>query len=343
LPALKAIDTPDDRILVSAALAALAANKFDLGERLIGEIEDQQSIEARSLSGLVGPLRQYRRAAEVRRQQQVDQAEKQRRALESRDLRRKVAELQRQNDTLSAALSQSEAAIKRLLELVGVTSSLETPLDWEAHLRDISARAHRDAVQQERQQAEGRLRAMLGDSGWDRLSESVRTSLREGERLFLSPDEDGHDYGTALMGFARGLESAFKEAIFAPARTAWQREPGATARLQDEGHDPSLGPFVRYLLQGGHLTLGSMAAALERMGDIRRQGIAITLLRRVIGIHPSDERALSDWKRTADRLASAADARNRPAHAATVSWEEVQEFRDLVLGTDGLLRALGGF
>jgi hypothetical protein len=26
-----------------------------------------------------------------------------------------------------------------------------------------------------------------------------------------------------------------------------------------------------------------------------------------------------------------------------VSWEEVQEFRDLVLGTDGLLRALGEF
>ena len=330
-------------ILVSAALAALAANKFDLAERLIGEIDDQQSIEARSLSGLVGPLRQYRRAAEVRRQQQVDQAEKQRRALESRDLRRRVGELQRQNETLSAALAQSEAAIKRLLELVGVTSSLETPLDWEAHLQNISARAHRDAVQQERRQAEDRLRVMLGDTSWDNLSESVRTSLREGERLFLSRDEVGHDYGSALMGYARGLESAFKEAIFAPARTAWQREPGATARLQDEGHDPSLGPFVRYLLQGGHLTLGSMAAALERMGDVRRQGIAITLLRRVIGIHPSDERALYDWKRTADRLGAAADARNRPAHAATVSWDEVQEFRDLVLGTDGLLRALGEF
>jgi tetratricopeptide (TPR) repeat protein len=343
LPALKAIDTPEDGILVSAALAALAANKFDLAERLIGEIDDQQSIEARSLSGLVGPLRQYRRAAEVRRQQQVDQAEKQRRALESRDLRRRVGELQRQNETLSAALTQSEAAIKRLLELVGVTSSLETPLDWEAHLQNISARAHRDAVQQERRQAEDRLRVMLGDSSWDHLSESVRTSLREGERLFLSRDEVGHDYGSALMGYARGLESAFKEAIFAPARTAWQREPGATARLQDEGHDPSLGPFVRYLLQGGHLTLGSMAAALERMGDVRRQGIAITLLRRVIGIHPSDERALYDWTRTADRLGLAADARNRPAHAATVSWDEVQEFRDLVLGTDGLLRALGEF
>ncbi|HEX6508742.1 MAG TPA: SEC-C metal-binding domain-containing protein [Chloroflexota bacterium] len=341
LPTLKAIETPDDGVLVNAALAALAAGKLDLAERLTGEIDDQQSLEARSLSALLGPLRQYRRAAEVRRQQQVDQAEKQRRALESRELRRQVSDLQRQNETLSDALNQSETAIKRLLELVGVSSSSDTPLDWEAHFQAIAARAHRDAVQQERKQAEERLRAMLGGPGWERLSESVRTSLREGERLFLSPDEDGHDYGTALMGYARGLESAFKEAIFAPARAIWQREPGAVARLQDESHDPSLGPFVRYLLQGGHLTLGSMAAALERMSDVRRQGIAISLLRCIIRIHPADERALADWKRTAERLGIAADARNRPAHAATVSWEEVREFRELSLGTDGLLRALG--
>jgi hypothetical protein len=39
----------------------------------------------------------------------------------------------------------------------------------------------------------------------------------------------------------------------------------------------------------------------------------------------------------AERLAFAADARNRPAHAAAVSREAVHEFRDLVLGTDGLL------
>jgi tetratricopeptide (TPR) repeat protein len=341
LPTLKAIDTPGDEVLVTAVLAALAAGKLDVAERLMGEFDDQQSIEARSLSSLLGPLRQYRRAAEVRRQQQVDQAEKQRRAMESRDLRRQVHDLQRQNETLANALAQSETALKRLLNLAGVSTSHDVPLDWEAHLREIAARAHRDVVQQERQQAEARLRAMLGQPGWERLSEGVRTSLREGERLFLSTDEDGHDYGTALMGYARGLESAFKEEIFAPARARWQREPGATARLQDEGHDPSLGPFVRYLLQGGHLTLGSMAAALERMGDIRRQGIAVGLLRRVIGIDYGDERALADWKRTAERLGIAADARNRPAHAATASREEVGEFRDLVLGTDGLLRALG--
>jgi len=167
----------------------------------------------------------------------------------------------------------------------------------------------------------------------------VRTSLREGERLFVSTDEE-RDYGSALMGYARGLESAFKEAIFGPAREQWRREPGLVARLQDEGHDPSLGPFVRYLLQGGHLTLGSMAAALDRMGDARRNGVAIGLLRQMTRVRPYDERALADWKRTAERLNSAAYARNRPAHAAAVSCEEVREFRELVLGTDGLLREL---
>jgi hypothetical protein len=112
-------------------------------------------------------------------------------------------------------------------------------------------------------------------------------------------------------------------------------------RLQDEGHDPSLGPFVRFVLQGGHLTLGSMAAALDRMGDVRRQGVAVRLLRRAVNVDPWDEHDLNDWKRTAERLALAADLRNQPAHAGTVNREAVFAFRDLVLGTDGLLRALG--
>jgi hypothetical protein len=86
-----------------------------------------------------------------------------------------------------------------------------------------------------------------------------------------------------------------------------------------------------------------MAVALDRMGDIRRQGVAIALLRQQIGIDPGDERTLEDWKRVADRLAIAADARNRPAHAGSVDREAVGEFRDLVLGTDGLLRALDAY
>jgi len=339
LPVLKAIDQPDDALLLRAALAAMACEKLDVAERLAEKIDDQQSMEARSLSALLGPLRQYRRASEVRRQQQVDQVEKQRRASENRDLRRQVHEMERQNSFLARALADSEATVKRLFTLIGPSSVGVGAANWEVQLRDIAARAHRDVVTQERQQAESQLRAMLGQGGWSRLSESVRTSLREGERLFVSTDEE-RDYGSALMGYARGLESAFKEAIFGPARDQWQREPGLVARLQDEGHDPSLGPFVRYLLQGGHLTLGSMAAALDRMGDARRNGVAIGLLRQITRVRPYDERALADWQRTAERLNSAAYARNRPAHAAAVSCEEVREFRELVLGTDGLLREL---
>ena len=40
-------------------------------------------------------------------------------------------------------------------------------------------------------------------------------------------------------------------------------------RLQDEGHDPSLGPLVRFILQDSHLTLGSMAAALVEIHENR--------------------------------------------------------------------------
>jgi len=339
LSVLKAIDQPDDALLLRTALAAMACGKLDVAERLTERIDDQQSMEARSLSTLLGPLRQYRRASEVRREQQVDQVEKQRRASENRDLRRQVHETERQNSLLARALADSEATVKRLFSLIGPSSAGVGAASWEVQLHEIAARAHRDVVSQERQQAESQLRAMLGQRGWARLSESVRTSLREGERLFVSTDDE-RDYGSALMGYARGLESAFKEAIFGPARDQWQREPGLVARLQDEGHDPSLGPLVRYLLQGGHLTLGSMAAALDRMGDARRNGVAVGLLRQITRVRPYDERALADWKRTAERLNGAAYARNRPAHAAAVSCEEVRAFRELVLGTDGLLREL---
>jgi hypothetical protein len=86
-----------------------------------------------------------------------------------------------------------------------------------------------------------------------------------------------------------------------------------------------------------------MAAALDRMGDARRSGVAIDLLRDTVGVDRHNERTLADWRRTAERLAVAADARNRPAHAAAVSREDLTAFRDLVLGTDGLLRALAEF
>jgi hypothetical protein len=83
-----------------------------------------------------------------------------------------------------------------------------------------------------------------------------------------------------------------------------------------------------------------MAAALDRMGDVRRQGVCVNLMRRQVGLSAWDEWALADWQRTAAKLARAADLRNRPAHAGTVSQDAVIEFRDLVLGTGGLLAAL---
>lgn len=351
---LKSISQPDDAILARAALGCLAAGKLDLTERLLEEIEDQQSTEARSLSGLLGPLRQSRRAAEVRRQQQVDQTEKQRRAAESRELRRRLRELERHNAALADALAGSEAALERLLELVGVSGDGGVPVDWEIQLQRIADRAHKDALAHELQQAERRLLSMLGSRCWNRLSESARASLREGEWLFAAVEGEDRDYGAALLEYARGLERAFKDAIFVPLRTRWERqqlesseppepETSPISHLQDEGHDPSLSPLVRYLLQGSHLTLGSMAAALIRMADVRRQGVAISLLRSQLGIDPQDQRTLEDWRRTAERLALAADARNRPAHAGSVSREEVRQFRELVLGTDGLLRALDSY
>ncbi|HEX8917487.1 MAG TPA: SEC-C metal-binding domain-containing protein [Chloroflexota bacterium] len=337
---LKVLAHPDDDILTEAALGSLAAGKLDLAERLLNEIEDQQAGSTRSLNALLGPIKQLRRAAEVRRQQQVDEAEKQRRAAESRDLRRRLREVERHNAALAESLARSEAALERLLELVGVTSEGGVPADWDAQLQRIAQRAHKDALVQELQQAEQRLRSMLGDQLWLRLSEKARVSLREGEWLFAAVEGEDRDYGAALLEYARGLERAFKDSIFVPAKALWERVPGSTERLQIEGHDPSLGPFVRYLMIGTHLTLGSMASALDRMGDNRRQGVAIDLLRSQIGIDHRNERALEDWKRTASRLLVAADARNRPAHAAAVSREAVQQFRDLVLGTDGLIRSL---
>jgi hypothetical protein len=207
----------------------------------------------------------------------------------------------------------------------------------------MAQREHKRALAEELEAAERRLRSMLGQGCWDRLSESVRASLREGEWLFAAVEGSDRDYGGALLEYARGLERAYKDAIFVPIRAHWQRWPGLIDRLQDEGHDPSLGPMVRFILQDSHLTLGSMAAALDRMSDIRRQGVAISLMRRQLNVDAADDRTLSDWKRTAERLAQAADARNQPAHAASVSREAVREFRDLVLGTDGLLRALDQF
>lgn len=340
LPALKAIRHPDDAVLLEAAVATMAAGKLDLAERVLEAIEDQQSPEARSRSELLGPLRQSRRAAEARRQQQVDQADRQRWALENRDLRRRVRELEQHNAALADALAGSEAALERLLELVGVSVDGGVPPDWDAQLRRIAERAHKDALAQELQQAEQRLRSMLGNRCWEGLSESVRASLREGEWLYAAVEGEDRDYGAALLEYARGLERAFKDAIFVPIRVRWERRPGPLARLHDEGHDPSLAPFVGFVLSGSHLTLGSMAAALERMGDARRQGVSVSLMREQLGIDPRDERSLADWKRTAERLALAADARNQPAHAGAVSREAVRLFRDLVLGTDGLLRAL---
>jgi tetratricopeptide (TPR) repeat protein len=336
---LKAMDEGDDTVLVRAALGAMATGRLDLAERIVAGLDDATGMEARSLSALLGPLRLQRRTDEVRRQQQVDQAEKQRRAAENRELRRQVAELQRQSEVLSTALAESDDALKRMVERLGME---DNTTDWEGWLRDIELRAHRDALAKERRLAESTLRSLLGSHCWDSLSESVRVALRDAEQAFCSNAEI-EDYGTILMGYARGLESAYKDALFRPAWERWSRQPGNAARLQDEGHDPSLGPFVRFLLQGSHLTLGSMAAALDRMGDGRRTGVAIDLLRTVAGVQRGDERALGDWRRTAERLALAADARNRPAHAAAVSHDEVKGFRDLVLGTDGLLHALAQF
>lgn len=340
VPLLKGIRRPDGHVLTEAALAALAAGKLDLAERLLAEVEDQQALAVHALRELLGPIRQARHAAEVRRQQQVDEAERQRRALESRDLRRRVRELERHNAALADALARSEAAFERLLEWVGVSGDGGVPADWEAQLRQIAQRAHKDAQVEELRQAESRLRGMLGDRVWDGLAEEVRSALREGEWLFAAVEGEDRDYGAALLEYARGLERAFKEAIFVPARQRWAKSPGPLDRLQDEAHDPSLGPFVGFVVHGGHLTLGSMAAALDRMGDDRRQGIAVTLLRHTLGLHPGDEHALADWRRAAERLGLAADARNQPAHAGAVSRDMVKNFRDLVLGTHGLLRAL---
>lgn len=339
LPELKALEDPDDRVLRSAALGAMATGRLDLAERLVAVMDDQTSMEARALSSLLGPLRQQRRTSEVRRQQQVDQAEKQRRAAENRDLRRQVHELERQNELLTDALAESEDALKRMVERLGMA---DDTTDWEAWLHTVGQRAQRDAVARDRRQAESTLRSLLGSACWADLSESARTALRDAEQAYTS-DSEMMDYGNVLMGYARGLESAFKEAIFRPAWERWQRSPGNTARLLDEGHDPSIGPFVRFLVQGSHLTLGSMAAALDRMGDARRSGVAIDLLRDTVGVDRHNERTLADWRRTAERLAMAADARNRPAHATAVSRHDLISFRDLVLGTDGLLRALAEF
>jgi hypothetical protein len=338
-PVLRVLEGTDDAVLMRAALGALAAGKLDLVERLLAKVEDQQSIEARSLSALLGPVRQSRRAAEIRRQQHVDQAERQRWTAESRELRRHIRDLEEHNAALAERLALSEESFQRLLERVGVLAE-DSGATWEAHVQGMAERAHKDALARELNAAEQRLLGMLGSDCWEHLSEAARASLREGEWLFAAVEGADRDYGAALLEFARGLERAFKDAIFIPARARWQRWPGPAERLQDEGHDPSLGPFVRFVLQGSHLTLGSMAAALDRMSDIRRQGVAVNLLRGQIGIDGSDERALADWKRAADRLAVAADARNQPAHAAAVSRDAVREFRELVLGTDGLLHVL---
>jgi len=243
---------------------------------------------------------------------------------------------------LAESLARAEAALERCFETAGGITEGALPGNWEAQIQEIVERAHKDAQAQEFQGAEQRVRQMVGDACWARLSESVRASLREGEWLFTAVEGEDRDYGAALLEYARGLESAFKEAIFARARAYWQRRPGPVDRLEDEGHDPSLGPFVRYVLHGSPLTLGSMAAALERMADVRRQGFAVTLLRRQLEIEPYDEWALATWKRVAERLAVAADARNQPAHAAAVSRDDARAFRDLVVGTDGLLRSLDG-
>lgn len=341
-PALRGISTGDDAVLTRTTLGALAAGKLDLVERLLAKVEDQHTMEARSLSALIGPVRQSRRAAEVRRQQQVDQAERQRWAGENRELRRRNRELEQHNAALADGLALSEEAFERLLERVGVLAE-DSGVTWEAHVQGMAERAHKDALIQELQQAEQRLRTMLGERCWDRLAESSRGALREGEWLFAAVEGEDRDYGAALLEYARGLERAYKDAIFVPARAHWQRAPGPVERLQDEGHDPSLGPFVRFVLQGSHLTLGSMAAALDRMSDFRRQGVAISLLRVQVKVDGRDDRGLADWKRIAERLAVAADARNQPAHAATVSRDSVRDFRELVLGSAGLLCILGTF
>src|SRR5205814_679447 len=43
LPALKAIQEPDDSVVVNAAFASMAAGRLDLAERLLEEMEDRQS------------------------------------------------------------------------------------------------------------------------------------------------------------------------------------------------------------------------------------------------------------------------------------------------------------
>jgi hypothetical protein len=319
----------------------MAAGKLDLADRLLDEIRDADNAEAQSLSALMVPLRQARRVSDERRQNQIDAAEKQRWSNEQRELRRRIRDLESHNEALATALSASEAATERLLDLIGVSVDGGVPQDWENQLQRIAEQAHKNALHQELQQAEQRLRSMLGATCWERLSENARAALREGEWLCAAVEGEDRDYGAALLEYARGLERAFKDAVFNPSRTRWQGQPGSVERLQLEGNDPSLGPFVRYVLKGGHLTLGSMAATLDRMGDVRRQGVAVTLLRRELGIDPWDERALADWQRTAHRLALAADLRNRPAHAGSVNRQAVHDFRDLILGTEGLLRALG--
>jgi Flp pilus assembly protein TadD len=340
LPALKACGRPDEHVLARAILGSMAAGKLDLADRLLDEIRDADNAEAQSLAALMVPLRQARRVSDERRQNQIDAAEKQRWSNEQRELRRRIRDLECHNEALATALSASEAATERLLDLIGVSVDGGVPQDWENQLQRIAEQAHKNALHQELQQAEQRLRSMLGATCWGRLSENARAALREGEWLFAAVEGEDRDYGASLLEYARGLERAFKDAIFNPSRTRWQGQPGSVERLQLEGNDPSLGPFVRYVLQGGHLTLGSMAATLDRMGDVRRQGVAVTLLRRELGIDPWDERALADWQRTAHRLALAADLRNRPAHAGSVNRQAVHDFRDLILGMEGLLRAL---
>ncbi|MGH2411934.1 MAG: hypothetical protein ACRDGS_16455, partial [Chloroflexota bacterium] len=337
-PVVRAISRPDDPVFCRAALGAIAAGKVDVAERLLARIEDQQCLEARSLATLLGPIRQSQRASEVRRQQQIDQSEKQRWTVESRDLRRRIRDLEQYNGELADDLDDSKEMLQRVLEQVGALDE-DSADNWDEQLKGLTDRAHRGESEREMRQAEQRLIGMLGESFWNLLSEGTRKSLREGELLYETVGDE-RDYGAAFLEYARGLEGAYKDAIFFPARARWAARPDSAGHLQVEEHDPSLGPFVRFVLRDSHLTLGRMATALDRMGDVRRLGVAVGLLRKQLGIDPRDERKLTDWKRTAERLQAAAEARNRPAHAASVNRESVRAFREMVLGTDGLLRAL---
>lgn len=164
---------------------------------------------------------------------------------------------------------------------------------------------------------------LFGLEVWSTFEPGTRSFAATGEAVYrLRGDDPAFDLSTALVEYAKALETELNALIFPVAARALARQSPADRTARVDGRPLDLAGRVP------HQTLGAIASLLEHDEALRR-GLKLGLPH--------------DWKwlcgELPHQLTPVLDVRNPGAHSQTSSREAVRPVRCLVLGigSEGLL------